>query len=164
MNGQEYENGYFRGHTTTPDERAGARAAAADRFEKENAEAWKRHADETALRAEEDARRVQQMQADAYEQKRREELALAQKKEKVQHAQQSGKPAPDDGEWSTSAAVLGFIISAIWATGHFQDAEDSTLMIIIAGVLGGVILGRLYQAILGIAVVIFILMALAGGL
>lgn len=82
MNGQEYENGYFRGHTTTPDERAGARAAAADRFEKENAEAWKRHADETALRAEEDARRVQQMQADAYEQKRREELALAQKKKR----------------------------------------------------------------------------------
>ncbi len=171
MNGQEYENGYFRGHTTTPGEREGARAAEIERQEKKNMEAWQRHADETARRAEEsyreDARKAQQMREYKREQERKEkEYAKAQQQKKLeaQRVQQPEKPVPDNGDWSTGAAIFGFVMSAIWAAGHFQDAEDSTLMIIIAGILGGAVLGRFYQAIIGLAVVIFILVALGGGL
>ncbi len=154
MNGQEYENGYFRGHTTTADERAGVRAAENDRQEKKNMEAWQGLADKTVQMAEEDARRKLERGVP----QRRKALAQENKAASPQRVQQPGKSAPDGGDWSTGAAVLGFIISAAWAGSQVQDTGP----IVMAGVLGGVVIGRFYKAIIGIVIVVAVLAAFAG--
>lgn len=163
MNQRDYDNGYFRGYTTTPDEREGARAAAADRQRKEHEAATERFLRKTEAENRERERNERQLQEQMREQeRRRKESAQIQQQEKIkkQAAKTSSqkKSAAEDSDWSTGAAVLGFIISAAWTASQTHDTGP----IIMAGLLGAVVIGRFYKAIIGITVVVFILAALAG--
>lgn len=65
-------------------------------------------------------------------------------------------------DWSTGWGILGFIIAAVWATNQMQDTSDVVFPVIVAGIFGAAILGRFYKAMIGLAIIAFVVVLFAG--
>lgn len=159
MNRNEYDEGYRFGAGSTQDQKEGARAAISDRLKKEReaAESWRRYEAAAREREESEQQSLERIRSDIRKHK----------EEKYAPAQPTKTyppkvPTTESSDWSISAAMLGFFISAALASGQVQDTGNAGLSIIMAGVFGAVIIGRFYKEIIYILVLIAILAAIAG--
>lgn len=157
MNQREYEEGYKLGVASTIDQKRGARDAINDQKKRarENEELWKT-AVTTHVR-EENERQLLESRREQERKKREYEQAQQLRKVKEEQAKTRQIKKSTKSEWSNGAAIIGFFICAGWAATQAQGLGA----IIIAGLIGAVVMGYFYEAIIGFSILIMIFVGVA---
>lgn len=157
MNEREYEEGYKSGAASTIDQKRGARDAINDQKKRarENEESWKTAVNTYHVR-EENERRLQELRREQ-ERKQREYEQAQQQKIRGEQAKTRQIKKPTKTEWSNGAAIVGFLICAVWVASQSQGLGA----MIIAGLIGAVVMGYFYEAIIGFSILIMIFVGVA---
>ena len=143
---------------STIDQKRGACDAINDHKKRarENEESWKKAVNTYHVR-EENERQLQESKREQERKKREYEQSQQQKRLKGKQAEPPHTNKPKKSEWSNGAAIIGFLICAVWAATQAQGLGA----MIIAGFIGAVVMGHFYEVIIGFSILIMIFAGVA---